>query len=793
MSSASPKVSSTQGSDKTVRKGPASISVRASERAVAQQTFALDPKYKKFTQQVEKCLNSFDNVHEWADFIAFLKQLLKTFQSYMQFKEIPRKLIVSKRLSQCLNPALPTGVHQRALDVYLHILSVLGPEGLLADLSIWSSGLFPFFEYAATSVKPTLLNLFDTHYLPLQSGLRPVMKSFILALLPGLEEETSEFFDKVLNLLDRLSGTVSPSFFFQNIWLVMLTTPTARGTSLNYLVRRLPRLNADEDITQVVGKDIGLMIRAFAAALEDENLLVRRGALDLLLQSLRADSTAVRKAQAEDRVILMRAASGVVLRRDLSLNRRLYTWLLGSGEKSEHQIEYFKTHGLDLVYSTLKNEMFSPSGEYAESRPFKIFISLLDKWEIGSALSHVLVYDAFKAIKNLIDNPSAGGEDVTMTASTLYEAVEPHILWKQLLTVMFAEITGDRKDIEAIRMVQFLLKTFSQDDEIQTIHLPIIFTAVLDLIDVQVQGGVSRLSSPLIKEALQLLEEMLLHIPHSALMQRPDLTGPIEAQRTTQRPYLFACSFYGVDPIAISGSVSDSFASANFATVDRSVSLIVALHQNINLVPRPFIDNRPTMFTLVTKLLKYLCANLAMYHVRAVNLIWSLEAATSRSHVESIVAQTMTSPESRNISESYEVFGVLWRLTEDNLLPGFRFKVPMMIVLETLKSDDPNLRRIGETWMRCSLRSYLRVLDPILFELLDPSVRRVLSPAKVNGREIQGFLYECPFDQRYMNHLLDLLLSIIRFGGQGFAKTAKATPIRRSHHVGLVQRVEASE
>lgn len=44
----------------------------------------------------------------------------------MQFKEIPRKLIVAKRLAQCLNPALPTGVHQRALEVYIHILAVLG-------------------------------------------------------------------------------------------------------------------------------------------------------------------------------------------------------------------------------------------------------------------------------------------------------------------------------------------------------------------------------------------------------------------------------------------------------------------------------------------------------------------------------------------------------------------------------------------------------------------------------------------------------------------------------------------
>ena len=45
--------------------------------AALQQTYASDPKFKKYTQQVERCLNSFDNVHEWADFIAFLKQLLK--------------------------------------------------------------------------------------------------------------------------------------------------------------------------------------------------------------------------------------------------------------------------------------------------------------------------------------------------------------------------------------------------------------------------------------------------------------------------------------------------------------------------------------------------------------------------------------------------------------------------------------------------------------------------------------------------------------------------------------------
>lgn len=167
----------------------------------------------------------------------------------------------------------------------------------------------------------------------------------------------------------------------------------------------------------------------------------------------------------------------------------------------------------------------------------------------------------------------------------------------------------------------------------------------------------------------------------------------------------------------------------------------------------------------------------------------------------------MASPEAKNSYEAYEAFGVLWRLTgapselivlfdlltgqlEDNLLPGFRFKVPMMIVLDTLKNDDPSLRRIGETWMRCSLKSYLRVLDPILYDLLDPLIRRTPHTARVHGKELPGFLYERSFDQRYVNHMLETLLAVVRFGGQGFAKTARSTAIKRTQHSGLLQRVE---
>ncbi len=172
------------------------------------------------------------------------------------------------------------------------------------DLLIWSPGLFPFFQSAATSVRPVLLTIYETYYLPLGDHLRPATKAIILALLPGLEEETGDFFDRVgglqshvvmlseqvLALLDRLSEAVSPSFFSQNIFLVLISTPSSRLSALNYLSKRMLK-PPDPEETSI---DAGLLIRGVVAVLEDQNVLVRRAGLDLLLRTLRLDGTIIR-------------------------------------------------------------------------------------------------------------------------------------------------------------------------------------------------------------------------------------------------------------------------------------------------------------------------------------------------------------------------------------------------------------------------------------------------------------------------------------------------------------------
>jgi len=64
------------------------------------------------------------------------------------------------------------------------------------------------------------------------------------------------------------------------MFLTLISNPSSRLASLNYLSKSL--VKAPETVAN--SSDVGLMLRGVAAALEDENMLVRRNGLDLLLR-----------------------------------------------------------------------------------------------------------------------------------------------------------------------------------------------------------------------------------------------------------------------------------------------------------------------------------------------------------------------------------------------------------------------------------------------------------------------------------------------------------------------------
>lgn len=112
-----------------------------------------DKNYRRYAASIERALASFDSTRqEWADYISFLGRLLKVSILIIQWSwltdmashqtvqahppsvgELPLKHEVAHRLSQCLNPTLPSGVHQKAIEVYSTIFSLVGVSLLVPN------------------------------------------------------------------------------------------------------------------------------------------------------------------------------------------------------------------------------------------------------------------------------------------------------------------------------------------------------------------------------------------------------------------------------------------------------------------------------------------------------------------------------------------------------------------------------------------------------------------------------------------------------------------------------------
>lgn len=63
--------------------------------------------------------------------------IFKAISSNTLYQVIPRRIKISKRLAQCMHPALPSGVHLKALETYDVIFSKTGPDRLAIELFIY--------------------------------------------------------------------------------------------------------------------------------------------------------------------------------------------------------------------------------------------------------------------------------------------------------------------------------------------------------------------------------------------------------------------------------------------------------------------------------------------------------------------------------------------------------------------------------------------------------------------------------------------------------------------------------
>ncbi|XP_060608953.2 protein dopey-1 isoform X2 [Anolis sagrei] len=416
-----------------------------------------DSKYRNYVAAVDKALKSFEYSSEWADLISSLGKLNKVLHNNAKYQVVPKKLTIGKRLAQCLHPALPGGVHRKALETYEIIFKIIGPKRLAKDLFLYSSGLFPLLANAAMSVKPALLSLYEVYYLPLGKTLKPGLQGLLTGILPGLEEG-SEYYERTNTLLEKVAGAVDQSAFYSALWGSLLTSPAVRLPGITYVLSHLNRKLSMEDQLYIIGSDIELMVEAVSTSVQDSSVLVQRSTLDLILFCFPFHMS---QATRPDMVRILSASLHVVLRRDMSLNRRLYAWLLGPrstrhSNPEEHATYYFNTFSKEMLVQAMVgilqiNVRAEESTLMQDLKPFRILISLLDKPELGPVILEDVLIEVFRTLytqckteldlqvessfskdhaqlsSKLRENKKTA--ELIKTANLLFNSFEPYYMW----------------------------------------------------------------------------------------------------------------------------------------------------------------------------------------------------------------------------------------------------------------------------------------------------------------------------------------------------------------------------
>lgn len=422
-------------------------------------------------------------------------------------------------------------------------------DGLSSDLNLYLPGLAPILSFASLSVKPNVLTLFET-YLPYlkPSSLRPALKSLILTLLPGLEEENSDEFDWTLRILEALKSATSseerPSdklgssprdqYFWQCLFLASITSPSKRPGALAYLTRNLPplgppsapgggtSLSLSSNVTEsteesklrqavdaVASPEPGLLIRCFCSGLGDEQSLIQRGFLDLLVTNLPLNSIVLQDAKVSaDLQRLVTAATSVVARRDMSLNRRLWSWFLGPEPTAEapngstasptsvrssdglspthgimaFQTPFFERFGLkplnDSIRAMIRNE---PDGAAERMRPLRICLSLMDRWEIGGLVVPQIFLPAMQSVwRYQKTSPSRESyNEVLKSANMFFDGIESGLIWAELTKLVAQALsTPQQQSMEPrdmLDLVLFVTNNFNiREEDMQIVHMPLI-------------------------------------------------------------------------------------------------------------------------------------------------------------------------------------------------------------------------------------------------------------------------------------------------------------------------------
>ena len=202
---------------------------------------------------------------------------------------------------------------------------------------------------------------------------------------------------RILAIIERIWNEIGRTELLDALWHSIILASSFRTAALGLVSTRLQR--EQKYNKQIVEYDKPLSRIALEAALNDSNTYTQRTALDLLIVNYSFGKTRTLIFSDEHVTTLLCPALCVLLRKDQSLTRRVYCWLLGDGNNNSTEIvqessdlshqSYFDVHVKTHVISALR--VLLTTKDFVSC--LKIVQCLFDKSSICDSIKETIMLD----------------------------------------------------------------------------------------------------------------------------------------------------------------------------------------------------------------------------------------------------------------------------------------------------------------------------------------------------------------------------------------------------------------
>ena len=320
-----------------------------------------DKEREKFEKKLNSILSSSTSAKAWSDLLPITReiyQLLSKTNNDINFSMLNNKLLLAKRLAQCLNPECPSGVHEVVLDIYyliLHNIVFFNETCLMDNLGIYACGLFPFYPNASLNNKKKFMDkIVNGCFLCFrQDEITLCLPGLLTSLIQGLDDNNDNTKEQIYTIFNDLIDKLSPNVFYGVYWTLILRNKLLRPSGMKYLYEKIEKYTDYEKMTQEKKDEIifneypninTVVINALCQVVEEKDIPTVRTGMDFI--TTRLPLTKENKMITDEaKITLIVSCLKLLIKNEYSTTRRLKNLILGMNNDDDINLE-----SEDMVY-----------------------------------------------------------------------------------------------------------------------------------------------------------------------------------------------------------------------------------------------------------------------------------------------------------------------------------------------------------------------------------------------------------------------------------------------------------